>query len=318
MKIVVLDGYALNPGDLSWEGLRSFGDIVVFDRTPYEDEQIVRNIGDASIIFTNKTPLNRNILSQVKSVRYIGVLATGYNVVDTAAAREFGIIVTNVPAYSTMSVAQMTFSLLLELCFHAGAHSESVFSGEWAACNDFCYWKYPLTEVSGKTIGLVGYGNTGKAVARIAIAFGMRVLVHTRTVRQTEENVTFVSLDELLAQSDILSLHCPLTDDTRGMINRNSLQTMKNGAILINTSRGPVINEADVADALNSGKLSGAGMDVVSVEPIKADNPLLTAKNCIITPHIAWATFEARKRLMDITISNLNAFLKGEPVSVVN
>lgn len=318
MKIVVLDGYALNPGDLSWEGIRNIGNLVVYDRTAYNDENIIKNIGDAEIIFTNKTPLNRNVLSQVKTVRYIGVLATGYNVVDTVAAREYGITVTNVPAYSTMSVAQMTFSLLFELCFHAGAHSDSVFNGEWTKCNDFCYWKYPLTEISGKTIGLIGYGNTGKAVARVAVAFGMRVLVHTRTARQKEDNITFVSFDELLAQSDIISLHCPLTEETRGLINRNSLEKMKDGAILINTSRGPVINEADVADALNSGRLAGAGVDVVSVEPIKADNPLLKARNLIITPHIAWATREARIRLMDITVSNLKAFLRGEPVNVVN
>lgn len=318
MKIVVLDGYALNPGDLSWDGLRNLADLVVYDRTAYKDEEIIKNIGDADIIFTNKTPLNRNILSMAKTVRYIGVLATGYNVVDTVAAREYGITVTNVPAYSTMSVAQMTFSLLFELCFHAGAHSDSVFNGEWTKCNDFCYWKYPLTEITGKTIGLIGYGNTGKAVARVAVAFGMRVLVHTRTARQKEDNITFVSFDELLAQSDIISLHCPLTEETRGLINRNSLEKMKDGAILINTSRGPVINEADVADALNSGRLAGAGVDVVSVEPIKADNPLLKARNLIITPHIAWATREARIRLMDITVSNLKAFLRGEPVNVVN
>jgi glycerate dehydrogenase len=320
MNIVVLDGYALNPGDLSWDGLNQLGNVTVFDRTPYTDDDIIRNTGDAEIIFTNKTPLGRMVLSKLKSVKYIGVLATGYNVVDTVAAREFGITVTNVPAYSTDSVAQMTFALLLELCLHAGAHSDAVFNGEWTSCNDFCFWKYPLVELSGKTIGIIGFGRIGQAVARIAAAFGMKIIVHTRTRREYPEakGYSFSSLEELLKYSDIVTLHCPLTEETKGMINRQSIEKMMDGSFLINTSRGALIIEADVADALNSGKLAGAGMDVVSVEPIKADNPLLKAKNCIITPHIAWAPLEARERLMNITVSNLKAFIEGKAVNVVN
>jgi glycerate dehydrogenase len=318
MDIVVLDGYALNPGDLSWDGLKQLGNLKVFDRTPYNDDEIVKNTGKAQVIFTNKTPLTRSVLSRLKTVKYIGVLATGYNVVDTVAAREYGIAVANVPAYSTDSVAQMTFALLLELTLHAGAHSDLVFKGEWTSCNDFCFWKYPLVELSGKTIGIIGYGRIGQAVARIASAFGLKVFVHTRSKKDNADGVSFVNLEELLKISDIVTLHCPLTDETKGIINRLSIEKMKNGAYLINTSRGPLLNEADVAAALNSGKLAGAGMDVVSVEPIKADNPLLKAKNCIITPHIAWAPLEARKRLMEITVSNLRSFLEGKAVNIVN
>ncbi|MGE5406535.1 MAG: D-2-hydroxyacid dehydrogenase [Methanosarcina sp.] len=319
MNIVVLDGYALNPGDLSWDGLKQLGNVSVFDRTPYTDDDIIRNTGDAEIIFTNKTPLNRTVLSKLKTVKFIGVLATGYNVVDTVAAREYGITVTNVPAYSTDSVAQMTFALLLELCLHAGAHSDAVFKGEWTSCDDFCFWKYPLVELSGKTIGIIGFGRIGQAVARIAAAFGMKVTVHTRTRRDISgTGYSFTSLEELLKDSDVVSLHCPLTDETKGMINSQSIGKMKDGSFLINTSRGGLIVEADVRDALNNGKLAGAGVDVVSVEPIKADNPLLKAKNCIITPHIAWAPLEARKRLMNITVSNLKAYLEGREVNVVN
>lgn len=318
MNIVVLDGYALNPGDLSWDGLRQLGNVTINDRTPYNEADIIKNTGNAEVIFTNKTPLTREILSKLTSVKYIGVLATGYNVVDTKAAREFGITVTNVPAYSTDSVAQMTFALLLELCLHPGAHSDGVLRGEWTASKDFSYWKYPLTELAGKTIGIIGFGRIGQAVAKIASAFGMKVLVHTRTRPAGIEGISFVDFDELIRRSDIISLHCPLTDETKEMINRQSIEMMKDGAFLINTSRGLLLNEADVAAALNSAKLAGAAVDVLSVEPARADNPLLSARNCIITPHIAWAPKEARCRLMEITVKNLESFLKGQPVNVVN
>jgi glycerate dehydrogenase len=320
MNIVVLDGYALNPGDLSWEGLRQKGNLTVFDRTPYAEDEIIRNTGNAEVIFTNKTPLTKETLSKLPNVKYIGVLATGYNVVDTKAARELGITVTNVPAYSTDSVAQMTFALILELCLRPGAHSDAVFSGEWTSSKDFSFWKYPLVELAGKTIGIVGYGRIGQAVARIAKAFGMKVLVNTRTFRGDGGiiGVKFVSLIELIGASEIISLHCPLTEENREMINSQTIAKMKDGALLINTSRGLLLNEADVANALNSGKLGGAGVDVLSAEPARADNPLLRAKNCIITPHIAWAPREARVRLMEITVKNLEAFINGKAVNVVN
>lgn len=320
MEIVVLDGYTLNPGDLTWDGLRKFGNLTVFDRTANDNLKIIENIGNAEIVFTNKTPLTAGILSNTGKVKYIGVLATGYNVVDTKAAGEYGITVTNIPAYSTMSVAQLTFALLLELCHHAGAHSEAVASGEWTRSVDFCFWKYPLIELSGKTMGIIGFGRIGKAVAEIARAFGLNVLVYdiTEIKERRDGNIRIVSLDELYRESDIISLHCPLFENNLGMINKSSISHMKSGVIIINTSRGQLVNEDDLFEALESGKISGAAVDVVSSEPISRDNPLLRAKNCIITPHIAWAPLEARKRLMDIAVENLKAFLNGEPVNVVN
>jgi len=320
MNIVVLDGYTLNPGDLSWDGIRNFGHVTLHDRTGHSADQIIKTIGDAEIVLTNKTPLTGEILKQVPSVKYIGVLATGYNVVDTAAAKESGIVVTNVPAYSTGSVAQLTFALLLEICHHVGSHSQAVFKGDWSRSVDFSFWNYPLLELSGKTMGIIGFGRIGQTVAKIAQTFGLKVLVNdsNKIPSLENENCKYVTTEVIFAESDIISLHCPLTESNRDLINRNSISKMKDGVILINTARGPLINEADLSDALNSGKVGGAAVDVVSVEPIKADNPLLKAKNCIITPHIAWAPKEARVRLMDIAVDNLRAFLAGEPVNVVS
>lgn len=318
MKIVVLDGYTLNPGDLSWKDLENFGHLVVYDRTP--EDKILERIGDAEIIFTNKTPLNREIISKVPQVKYIGVLATGYNVVDIDAATEKGIIVTNIPTYGTLAVAQMTFALLLEMCHHVWEHSQAVKKGEWTKSPDFCFWKYPLIELAGKTMGIIGLGRIGRAVAKIAQAFGMTVLafdVHQDKELETD-TLRYVNLDELLENSDVISLHCPLFDSTKGIINKNTLSAMKDGVMIINTSRGELIVEEDLANALNSGKVAGAALDVVSVEPIEESNPLLKAKNCIITPHIAWAPKESRERLMNIAVDNLVKFLKGTPINVVN
>ncbi len=312
IKIVILDGYTENPGDLSWEGFEKLGELTVYDRTPAD--KIVERIGGADIVYTNKTTISRETLDACPSVRFIGVLATGYNVVDVAAAKEKGIPVANIPTYGTAAVAQMTFALLLEVCHHVGAHSDSVFAGEWANSPDFCYWKYPLIELAGKTMGVVGYGRIGRAAGDIAKAFGMEVIAYDAFV-QAEESV---SLDELFARSDVISLHCPLFPETEGIINSASIAKMKDGVIIINTSRGPLIVEQDLADALNSDKVYAAAVDVVSAEPIKADNPLLKAKNCIITPHIAWAPRESRQRLMDIAVENLRSFLAGNPVNVVN
>jgi len=312
MKIVVLDGYGANPGDLSWENMAALGELTVYDRTAPED--IPSRIGDAEIILTNKCVITREIMQNTKRLKYVGVLATGYNVVDTAAARELGVTVTNIPAYSTDSVAQLVFALLLEICHHVGHHSEAVHSGRWTNSPDFCFWDYPLMELAGKTMGIVGYGRIGKKVAEIARALGMNVLAWTRTPRDPE----CVSLDELLQKSDVVSLHCPLFPETKNLINKDTIAKMKTGAILINTSRGPVINDQDVRDALDSGKLGAVAADVATVEPIPADNPLLGAKNMFFTPHIAWATFEARARLMDIAVANVRAFIAGEPVNVVS
>ena len=320
MKIVVLDGYTLNPGDLSWEGLEKLGDVTVYERTVKEKNQIIKAIGDAEIIFTNKTPLTKEIIEKVSSVKYIGVLATGYNVVDIVAAKELGIIVTNVPAYGTASVAQMTFALLLEVCHHVGDHNEAVRKGQWNKCDDFCFWNSDLTELAGKTFGIVGFGLIGQATAKIAQAFGMKVIAYdiNRIPHLENETCKYVELNELFEQADIISLHCPLTDSNKGIINRNNIARMKDRVIIINTSRGPLIAEEDLRDALNSGKVAGAALDVVSFEPINVNNPLLEAKNCIITPHIAWAPKESRKRLMNMTIENLKAFIKGTPENVVN
>ena len=312
MKIVVLDGYAANPGDLSWDAVRGDHEFVLYDRTAPEDT--AARIADADIVLTNKVILNRELIQNAKNLKYIGVLATGYNVVDTAAARECNVIVTNIPAYSTDSVAQMVFALLLEICHHVGHHSERVRAGAWSACPDFCFWDYPLIELAGKTMGIIGYGRIGHRVAEIARCFGMRVIAWTRTPRDPE----CVSLDELLAQSDVISLHCPLFPETKNLIRRETIEKMKDGVIIINTSRGPVVNDADLRDALLSGKVYAAGADVASVEPLPADNPLMGLKNMFYTPHIAWATYEARCRLMDIAAKNIQAFVSGAPVNVVN
>ncbi|WFA08066.1 D-2-hydroxyacid dehydrogenase [Tissierella sp. Yu-01] len=323
MKIVVLDGYTLNPGDLSWEGLDVFGDVHIYDRTSYDlkgKDLIIDRSRDADIIFTNKTPLTREILDVLPNLKYIGVLATGYDVVDIETAIEKGITVTNIPTYGTAAVAQMTFALLLEMCHHVGAHSEAVFNGDWGNNLDWCFWNYPLIELSGKTMGIIGYGRIGQNVGKIAQEFGLNVLASDSFYNPSLENdfMRYAELDELIANSDIISLHCPLSNSTKGIINKDTIAKMKNNVMLINTSRGQLIVDEDLANALNDGKIAGAALDVVSHEPIKQNNPLLKAKNCIITPHISWAPKESRARLMNVAIDNLISFLKGNPVNVVN
>lgn len=318
MKITVLDGYALNPGDLSWDGIAALGELNVYDRTP--EELIIERTQGAEIVLLNKTPLSRQTLEKMTGTRFIGVLATGYNIVDTEAARDLGIIVTNIPSYSTAAVAQLVFAFLLEICHHVGEHNRSVQGGEWAACKDYSYWKYPLLELQGKTLGIVGTGRIGQAVAVIAQAFGMQVLAFNRSRNSALENDSFRygTLEEVYAQSDVISLHLPLSESTQGMISRESIAQMKDGVILINTSRGGLVVEVDLAEALGSGKVSAAGVDVVSVEPIRADNPLLGAPNCLMTPHIGWAPTEARIRLMGILAENIRQYQAGTPVNVVN
>lgn len=320
MKIVVLDGYTLNPGDISWNILEQLGDLTVYDRTAYNTKSIIDNIGDATIVFTNKTPLTKEVLDQTPSVKYVGVLATGYNVVDIDFANEQNVTVTNIPDYSSGAVAQFTMALLLELCHHIGAHNASVKNGDWIKSKDFSYWNSPLIELSGKTIGLIGFGKIGKATAKLAVAFGLKVLVYSRTVYKSYESdgIQFVSLDELLQKSDFVSLHCPLNKETAGIVNATNIAKMKKTAMLINTSRGPLVVEQDLADALNKGTICAAAVDVVSEEPMQKENPLLNSKNCMITPHIAWASKEARLRLMDMAVGNLKAFLEGQPINVVN
>ncbi|WP_423737574.1 D-2-hydroxyacid dehydrogenase [Chitinophaga caseinilytica] len=316
MKIVVLDGYALQPGDLSWDALESLGTVTVHDRTAPADVA-ARALG-AEILLTNKSLIPASVIHQLPSLRYIGIMATGYNVVDVAAARAKGIVVSNVPAYSTASVAQLTFSLILELCQGVGLHASSVRNGDWAASPDFSYWKMPLTELSGKTLAIIGFGQIGQAVARIALAFGMRVIVsHKHPERDRMEGVTFLDQATCFREADIVSLHCPLNEANKGFVNAALLATMRPSAMLINTSRGPLINEPELADALNNGVIAGAGLDVLSVEPPSADNPLLTARNCYVTPHIAWATREARSRLMNKVVENVKAFLEGVPQNVI-
>jgi glycerate dehydrogenase len=320
MKIVVLDGYTLNPGDLSWAELGELGELKVFDRTEKNLLATLEAIGDAEIVITNKTPLTREFLKKIPWVKYIGVLATGYNVVDIEAAREMGITVTNIPGYATASVAQFTFGLLLEMCHHIGAHNETVKSGQWSQSSDFCFWNYPLIELAGKTMGIIGFGRIGQTTARIAQAFGMNVLAYDRTWNKKSENelCRLVSMEELLTNSDVISLHCPLNEETAGIINKETLDKMRTGVMIINTARGPLINEKDLCHALNSGKVAGAALDVVSEEPIDESNPLLKAKNCLITPHIAWAPKEARERLMRIAVDNVSSYLNGSPRNVVN
>lgn len=321
MKIVVLDGYTENPGDLSWSGFEGLGESTVYDRgseTDKEGEAIAR-IGDAEIVITNKTPITKRVLDSCPSIRYIGVLATGYNVVDYTYAAKQGIPVTNVPGYGTDTVAQFTFALLLEICHHVAHHSEAVHVGRWEQCADFCFCDYPQIELAGKTMGIIGFGRIGQKVGIIAKAFGMRVLAYSPHEYERGKAIgTYVNLETLLAESDIISLHCPLFPETEGIINQGTIAKMKDGVIILNNGRGPLIVEQDLADALNSGKVQAAGVDVVSVEPIKGDNPLLTAKNCFITPHIAWATKEARQRIMDCAVQNLKAYLAGKPENVVN
>lgn len=320
MKIVILDGYSLNPGDLDWSVFSDMGETVVYDRTPVDDEkEIMRRIGDSEIILTNKTPISRAILERCPAVRYVGLLSTGYNVVDVEAARERGIPVCNVPGYGTASVAQMTIALLLEICHRVGHHNQAVHAGRWSESVDYCFWDGTLIEAAGKTMGIVGFGSIGQAVGRIAEALGMTVIASgPHPWGEGERPAPYVPLEELLGRSDVVSLHCPLFPETRGLINRETIAKMKDGAILLNTSRGPLLVEQDVADALNSGKLYAAGVDVAETEPIPAASPLLTAKNCVITPHIAWAPLEARRRLMDIAAGNLRSFLSGKPVNAVN
>ena len=316
MKIVILDGYASNPGDVSWEEIAGFGELTVYERTA--KNEVVSRIGDAEIVFLNKTPVDASVFEQCKNLRMIGILATGYNIVDIAAAKAHGVTVCNVPGYSTGAVAQMTFALLLEMTQHVGEHSRAVHGGQWQRCPDFCFWNAPLTELAGKTLGIVGYGAIGQAVGNIAQAFGMRLLVTARHIKPVPEGAQFVTPDELLARSDIVSLHCPQTAENLHMIDGAALAKMKDGAILLNTARGGLIDEQAVADALKSGKLAGYGADVVSKEPIAADNPLLTAPNCYLTPHIAWAPKETRLRLHHIAAENLRAFLNGTPQNVVS
>lgn len=316
MKIVILDAYAANPGDLSWDEFAALGELTVYDRTAQEDA--AARIGDSEVVFINKVRLTDEIFAACPNLKLVSILATGYNIVDLAAAKRRGITVCNVPGYSTRAVVQMTFALLLEICQQVGLHSGAVHTGRWQTCPDFCFWDRPLIELDGKTMGIVGYGAIGSAVGTVAQALGMKLLVTARHERPVPEGARFVSLPELLAQSDVVSLHCPQTPENARMIDAGALAQMKDGAILLNTARGGLLDEQAVADALRSGKLLAAGMDVVSAEPIRADNPLLTAPNCFLTPHIAWAPLETRRRLQAISAENLRAFLAGKPQNVVN
>ena len=320
MKIVVLDGYTENPGDLSWDALAALGELTVYDRTSFTDEQeIIDRIGDAEVVFTNKTPITRRVIDACPGMKFISMLATGYNVVDYVYAREKGIPVTNVPTYGTASVSQFSIALLLEICHHIGHHAQTVREGRWQSCADWCYWDYPLIELAGKTIGIIGFGRIGQAEGRVAKALGMNVLAYDLYPNDSGREIgTYTDLDTLLAGADVVSLHCNLTPENTGLINRDTIAKMKDGVILINNARGQLINEQDVADALNSGKIAAAGLDVVYTEPIRADNPLLTAKNCLITPHISWAPKESRQRIMDCAVANVEAYLRGAPINVVN
>ncbi|MCI8598966.1 MAG: D-2-hydroxyacid dehydrogenase [Lachnospiraceae bacterium] len=320
MKIVVLDGYTENPGDLSWKGLEELGELTVYERTSLTDEQeIIDRIGNAEIVLTNKTPISKGILDACPNIKFIALLATGYNVVDVAYAREKAIPVSNVPAYGTASVSQYAIALLLEVCHHIGHHSQAVLEGRWESCKDFCFWDYPLIELEGKTIGIIGFGRIGQSTGRVAKALGMKVLAYD--VYPSDRGRTigeYVELDMLLGSSDVIALHCNLTEENVGIINRETIEKMKDGVIVINNARGQLIVEEDLADALNCGKVAAAGLDVVSTEPVRGDNPLLKAKNCLITPHISWAPVESRQRIMDFSVENVKAFLTGEEVHVVN
>lgn len=320
MKLVVLDGYTENPGDLSWDALEALGELTVYDRSSLTDEQeIIDRIGGADIVLTNKTPITAPVLNACPKLKFISVLATGYNVVDCACAREKGIPVSNVPTYGTASVGQFAIALLLEICHHIGHHNQSVHKGDWEKCQDWCYWDYPLIELEGKTMGIIGFGRIGQTTGKIAKALGMEILAYDNFPNDPGRSIaSYATLDELLARSDIIAVHCPLFPETQGIINKDTIAKMKDGVILINNSRGPLVVEQDLADALNSGKVAAAGLDVVSTEPIQGNNPLLSAQNCIITPHISWAPRESRQRIMDCSVSNVKAFLTGSPINVVN
>jgi len=325
-NIVVLDGYTLNPGDLSWEGLQSLGNCAIYERST--TPEVLKRAGGAEVVLVNKIVLNREAIFALPNLKYIGVTATGFNIIDTAAARERKIVVTNVPSYGTRSVAQMTFALLFELTQHVGHHAQTVRDGRWSACPDFCYWDYPLLELDGMTMGIVGYGRIGRAVADLARAFGMKVLANGRampitagtptSVGHTHVEVEFTDIERLFRRSDVISLHCPLTPETKQMVNTQRLGWMKRSAFLLNTSRGALIDETALFEALESGRIAGAGLDVLAIEPPPADHPLLRARNCLVTPHIAWATRAARSRLLDIAVANVRAFLAGKPQNVVS
>ena len=317
MKIVVLDGYTENPGDLSWNGLESLGELTVYDRT--QPDEIAARIRGAGAVYVNKVALDRETIFSAPDLKFIGVLATGYNVVDIAAARERGIVVCNVPAYGTAAVGQFAIAMLLEICHHVAHHSDAVHAGRWEQNADWCFWDYPLIELAGKTMGIIGFGRIGQTTGRIARALGMNLIAYDEYESGAGRALAeYTALDALFARSDVIALHCPLLPSTQGIINRENIAKMKDGVIILNNARGPLIVEQDLADALNSGKVYAAGLDVVSTEPIRGDNPLLKAKNCLITPHISWAPKESRQRLMEIAADNLRRFLEGSPVNVVN
>ena len=319
MKIVILDGYTENPGDLSWDCISQFGDLTVYDRTPEDKTQIISRMKDADIVLTNKCSIDREVIEACPNLKYISVLATGYNVVDIAYAREKGIAVSNVPTYGTAAVGQYAIALLLEICHHIGHHSDEVHKGRWADSIDWCFWDYPLIELADKTIGIIGSGRIGQTTGRIAKALGMKVLANdTHETESGREIAEYVDRDTLFRQSDVVALHCPLFPDTKGIICKDTIGKMKDGVIIINNSRGPLVVEQDLADALASGKVAAAGLDVVSTEPISTDNPLLNAPNCFITPHISWASKESRQRILDCTERNIASFLNGKPENTVN
>ena len=320
MKIVILDGYTENPGDLSWDELGKLGDLTVYDRTPVNDEaEIIRRIGDAEVVFTNKTPISRAAIDACPNMKFISMLATGYNVVDDEYAKEKGIPVTNVPTYGTAAVGQFAIAMLLEICHHVAHHSQTVHEGKWSQSIDWCYWDYPLIELADKTLGIIGFGRIGRQTGKIAKAMGMNVIAYDSFESDEGKAIgQYVDLDTLLKTSDVIALHCPLFPETQGIINKDTIAKMKDGVIILNNSRGPLVVEQDLADALNSGKVYGAGLDVVSTEPIDPSNPLLTAKNCIITPHISWAPKESRQRIMDCAVENVKAYMAGAPINVVN
>lgn len=320
MKIVVLDGYTENPGDLSWAELEKLGELTVYDRTSLSNvSEVIQRIGDAEAVYTNKTPMPKEVFESCTKLKFVGVLATGYNVVDVEAARMHDVVVSNIPTYGTSAVAQFATALLLEICHHVGHHANEVKKGRWSNNQDWCFWDFPLIELAGKTVGIIGFGRIGQAAGQLFKAFGMKVLAYDQFPNDSGREIgEYVSFDEILSQSDVISLHCPLFPSTEGIINRNNISKMKDGVIILNTSRGPLVVEDDLAEALRTGKVFAAGVDVVSTEPIREDNPLLKEKNCLITPHIAWAPKESRQRLMDIAVENLSAFKKGNPINVVN